>query len=79
MRLWYVSLLTILIVTWLSVGLISPGNYSPRKWHIIHWTWGKHGFDCAVCVEDMVFIRGDGPRAGERCRVILPESMRGDI
>jgi hypothetical protein len=25
--------------------------------------------DCAVCVEDMVFIRGGGPRAGEVCRI----------
>jgi len=78
MRLWYVVATVFLIVSWLSLGTIQSGNYSPREWHIVHWVFVHHGYDCAVCVDDMTFVRGDGPNAGETCRIILPDSLSLD-
>jgi len=67
--------LIMLIALWLSIGMVQSGNYDPRPWHIVQFVWQYHGYDCAVCVDDMTFVRGGGPRAGERCRIILPENM----
>ena len=78
MRLWFVILLTAIVITWLSLGTVQSGNYDPRPWHIIHWVFEKHGYDVAVCLDDMTFTRGDGERTGEVCRIVLPDSLRLD-
>jgi len=77
MKLWYVHSIVILVITWLSIGTVQSGNYNPRPWHIIHWTWSHHGYDCAVCLDDMTFVRGAGKNAGQVCRLVLPERLRG--
>ena len=73
----FVLALTLYVCMSLSLGTVSSGSYSPREWHIIHWVFEKHGYDVAVCLEDMTFIRGGGERAGEVCRIVLPERLRG--
>ena len=78
MKNWWLILTVLVITVWLSIGTVDSGNYSPREWHIIRWVWNHHGYDCAVCVDDMTFVRGDGPNAGETCRIILPDSLSLD-
>jgi hypothetical protein len=73
-----VTTIIIVIVLGLSIGTVQSGNYDPRPWHIAQWCWGYHGYDVAVCVDDMTFTRGAGPNAGQVCRIILPEELRGD-
>ena len=73
-----VEALIMVIVLGLSIGTVQSGNYDPRPWHIAQWCWEYHGYDCTVCVDDMTFRRGEGPNAGQVCRIILPEELRGE-
>jgi len=75
LRYFWVTLMVLVIFSWLSVGCVESGEISRSK-QIAFWVWFHHGHDCAVCVQDMTFIRGDGPRAGEVCRIILPRGLR---
>jgi hypothetical protein len=71
-------ILIILITLWLSLSTVQSGIYDPRPWEIAYSVWEYHGYDVAICLDDMVFVRGAGPRAGERCRIILPDELKGD-
>ena len=78
MKTWWLTLTVLVIAIWLSIGTVDNGNYDPRPWHIAQWVWEYHGYDCTVCVDDMTFTRGAGPNAGQVCRIILPEELRGE-
>jgi len=74
----YVIIVILIIHGWLSVSAIDCALYDSRPWHIVQFVFVKHGYDCTVCVDDMTFRRGAGPNAGQVCRIILPEELRGD-
>ena len=78
MKNWWLILTVLIITIWLSLSTVQSGSYDPRPWHIAQWVWEYHGYDVAVCVDDMTFTRGDGPRAGEKCRIVLPDSLSLD-
>jgi len=71
LRLWYVTLTVLLIFGWLTVSPLGYSSYDPRPWHIAQWVWEYHGQGCAVCVEDMTFVRD-----GKIYRIVLPEKLR---
>ena len=77
MKLWYVHFIVILVITWLSCGTVQSGNYNPREWQIVMFVFEYHGYDCTVCLDDMTFTRGAGKNAGQVCRLVLPERLRG--
>ena len=79
MRTWWLILTVLVITVWLSLSTVQSGSYDPRPWKIIWWCWETHGYDVAVCLDDMTFVRGDGPNAGQVCRIILPEELREAI
>ena len=79
MKLWYVHSIVILVITWLSIGTVQSGNYNPREYQIVMFTWEYHGYDCTVCLDDMTFTRGAGKNAGQVCRLVLPERLREGI
>ena len=72
----YVIIVMLFIFFWLDVPRIDSSLYNSHDWKIVMFVFEKHGYDVAVCLEDMTFIRGDGERAGEVCRIILPERLR---